>query len=257
MVADSPTTHLEALRTSAERLRALIAPLDDDDLERPAFPTEWRIADVLSHLGSGAIIQRRRLDDALAHQETPDDFAPTVWDSWNAKSARAQAEDALQADGAVIERLESVSAADRAGFRSEMGPLKFDFTGFVAIRLNEHAFHTWDIEVVLDPDATIPVDIGALLVDNLDLVARYTGKPTGITRTITVDTTTPVRRFTIDLTTDGATFAAGATAADADLTLPAEAFSRLVYGRLPARFTPPIDGDENALDVLRLVFPGP
>jgi uncharacterized protein (TIGR03083 family) len=245
------------LRTSAARLHALIAPLDDDELEKPAYPTDWRIADVLSHIGSGAIIQHRSMDDALAGQATPDDFAPTVWESWNAKSTRAKADDALEADRALIERLESLSDGDRARFRLEMGPLTFDFDGFVAIRLNEHTFHTWDIEVALEPLATIPVDAAALVVDNLDLVARFTAKPTGTTRTITVDTTAPARRFTIDLATESVTFASGMTEAEADLTLPAEAFARLVYGRLDDDLTPPAGGDRSALEELRRVFPGP
>jgi uncharacterized protein (TIGR03083 family) len=245
------------LRVSAGRLRALIAPLDDDDLEKPAYPTEWRIADVLSHLGSGAIIQHRRLDDAFTGEAIPDDFAPTVWASWNAKSARAKADDALRADRALVERLESLSDAERAAFRVEMGPLTFDFDGFVAIRLNEHAFHTWDVEVALDRAATIPVDAAALVVDNLDLVARFTAKPTGTTRTITVDTTEPTRRFTVDLSADTVTFTAGPTNADVDLTLSAEAFARLVYGRLPDELTPPVDGDSSALEALRSAFPGP
>ncbi|MEY2420603.1 MAG: hypothetical protein QOI95_670 [Acidimicrobiaceae bacterium] len=254
---DSPTTHLDVLRASADRLRAVIAPLDDQDLQRPAYPTDWNIADVLSHIGSGATIQHRRMDDALADQATPDDFAPTVWESWNAKSVRAKADDALEADRALIEGLETLSDADRARFRLEMGPLTFDFDGFVAIRLNEHAFHTWDIEVALDPAATIPVDAAALVVDNLDLVARFTAKPTGTTRTITVDTAAPARRFTIDLAKESVTFAPGTTEADADLTLPAEAFARLVYGRLDAEHSPPLDGDRTALEELRLVYPGP
>ena len=31
-----------------------------------------------------------------------------------------------------------------------MGPLSLGFNEFVGLRLNEHAFHTWDIEVVFD-----------------------------------------------------------------------------------------------------------
>jgi len=257
VTADSPTTHLEVLRTSADRLRALIAPLDDQDLEKPAYPTEWRIADVLSHLGSGATIQHRRMDDALAGEAMPDDFAPTVWESWNAKSARAMADDSLEADRALIERLESLSDADRGGFRLEMGPLTFDFDGFVAIRLNEHAFHTWDIEVALDPTATIPVDVAALVVDNLELVARFTAKPTGSTKAVIVETTTPTRRFTIDLSADAVTFSTGAGDTPPDVIMPAEAFARLVYGRLDPEHTPPVDQGERALDELRPVFPGP
>ena len=42
----------------------------------------------------------------------------------------------------------------------------------------------------------------------------------------------------------------------ADLTLPAEAFVRLVYGRLDPDHTPAFEGDPADLDTLRRTFPG-
>ena len=86
---------LQELRRSSDRLRALVTPLDDDALESQAYPTEWSIAQVLSHIGSGAVIVQRRLDDGLAGRPFPDALAPGVWDTWNAKPARAMADDAL------------------------------------------------------------------------------------------------------------------------------------------------------------------
>ena len=43
-------------------------------------------------------------EDVRAGRETPDDFAPSVWDEWNAKTPRAQADDALAADEACSRR---------------------------------------------------------------------------------------------------------------------------------------------------------
>jgi hypothetical protein len=45
-----------------------------------AYPTEWTVAQVLSHLGSGAVLTLRRFEDALGGQDTPVDFATGVWD---------------------------------------------------------------------------------------------------------------------------------------------------------------------------------
>jgi len=45
--------------------------------------------------------------------------------------------------------------------------------------------------------------------------------------------------------------------AASDLVLPAEAFERLVYGRLDPAHTPDVEGDASLLDELRRVFPGP
>ena len=58
-------TSVDALRSSVERLHALASPLTEEALTAGAYPTEWTVAQVLSHLGSGAVITQRRLDDGL------------------------------------------------------------------------------------------------------------------------------------------------------------------------------------------------
>ena len=105
----------------------------------------------MSHLGSAAVIMQRRFEAAV-----PDDFAPSVWEEWNAKSPRAQVDDALAADAALAAALEALSDEERGGFSFATGPIRVGFEGFVGLRLNEHALHTWDIEVALDHAATIP-----------------------------------------------------------------------------------------------------
>ena len=180
---------LAPLRGSVGRLHQLTRGLDDAQLEAQSYCSEWSIADVLSHIGSGAVIMRRGLEDVLAGRTTPDDFNPSVWDEWNAKTARAKADDALVADEAVTEALEAVSPEDRARTAFPMGPLSLDFDHAAAMRLNEHALHTWDIEVVFDDDARLPHDVAAVVVDNLELIARWAAKPTGAARTIAIRTT--------------------------------------------------------------------
>jgi uncharacterized protein (TIGR03083 family) len=248
--------HVDALGSSVARLRDIASRISEADLTGRAYPTEWSIADVLSHIGSGAVIMQRRLEDSLAGRPTPDDFAPGVWDTWNAKTPGAQRDDGLVADAALLARIEAATPEERSGFEMSMGPMTLGFTEFVAMRLNEHAFHTWDIEVAGDPTAAIPQQVAALVIDNLELVGRYTAKPTRDTTTITVVTTEPQRGFTIDLNRDSVTFAPSSAHAGADLELPAEAFARLVYGRLDPEHSP--RGEHGpALDLLRRVFPGP
>jgi hypothetical protein len=69
---------VEALRASVSRLHSLTADMSETDLTRQAYPAEWTITDVLSHIGSGTVIMQRRLKDALAGTDTPDDFARGV-----------------------------------------------------------------------------------------------------------------------------------------------------------------------------------
>jgi uncharacterized protein (TIGR03083 family) len=247
--------HDEALRASVARLRELTSEMNEADLSRQAYPAEWTIADVLSHLGSAAVITQRRLEDALAGRDTPDDFAPGVWDTWNAKSPTDKRNEALAADGELLARIDAVTPDERRTFTTAVGPLTIGFDQLVAMRLNEHAFHTWDIEVIVDPDATIPRQSTELVVDNLELIARFTAKPTGDETTLTVVTSDPERHFTIELTNEAVVFSAGTTGA-ADLELPSEAFARLIYGRLDPDHTPAGVRD-NALTVLRRAFPGP
>jgi uncharacterized protein (TIGR03083 family) len=251
---DSP---LAPLRGSVGRLHQLCRGLDDAQLGAQSYCRDWSIAGTLSHLGSGAVIMRRRLEDVLAGRPTPDDFAPSVWDEWNAKSARAKADDALVADEAVLEALEAVSAQDRARVTFPMGPLALEFDQFAAMRLNEHAFHTWDIEVVFDDGAHLPHDVAAVVVDNLGLIARFSARPTGEVRTAAIRTSDPARDFTVRLSADSVELVAGEGGPDPDLVLPAEAFCRLVYGRLDPEHTPAFTGDGSVLDTLRAVFPGP
>jgi uncharacterized protein (TIGR03083 family) len=251
------TDALTALRSSVDRLTALVAPLDDDAVARSAYPKEWSIADVLSHLGSAAVIFHQRIDDALAGRSTPDELSQAVWDEWNAKAPRAKAADGLAAIDAAATQLESTSPADAARFEMPIGPLVLDWSSLVGMRLNEQVVHEWDVAVALDPTATLAADGTDVVIDNLDLIARFTAKPTGTPRTITVATADPERTFEVNVQAD-AVSCSPADGGSADLALPAEAFIRLVYGRLDPDHTPAIVTiDAGALEQLRAVFPGP
>ncbi len=245
-----------ALAASIARLDALVEPMRPEDLRRGAYPTEWTIADVLSHLGSGAVISEMRLDAALAGEEIDMDKVRSVWDDWNAKTPDAQAADAGHADRSLLGRLVSLSDAERAGFHSSLGPMELDFAGFVGLRLNEHAVHTWDIAVTIDPTAQIPGDATTQLVDNLGMIARFAGKPVGSERTVTVRTTGPDRHLEVVLGPDAVRLTTIEPVPVVDVELPAEAFVRLVYGRLDPDHTPAFVGDQAALDELGHAFPG-
>jgi uncharacterized protein (TIGR03083 family) len=246
---------LSALSASAARLSGLVRGSSADQLQQQAYPTDWTIADVLSHLGSGAVISKARIDDVVAGREAAADFNQSVWDEWNAKSPQAQATDALAADAALLDRVNSLTDDERAGFHVSFGPMSLDLAGFVGMRLNEHALHTWDVEVALDPSATVPDTSTQLVIDNLQMIARFTGKPTGTTRTINVRTSNPTREFVVVLEPDSVSFAT-ADGVQPDVELPAEAFVRLLYGRLDTDHTPPVVGDASALDELRRTFKG-
>jgi uncharacterized protein (TIGR03083 family) len=247
---------LAALRASVAKLAALVEPLGAGDLGLQAYPSRWSIAEVLSHLGSGAVIHLLSLETILAGGQVDMSAAQPIWNEWNAKSDEQRRSEALLADRALVDRLESVDAEDRARFRVVMGPLDVGFDGFVQLRLNEHVLHTWDIAVTFDPTTTLPADAAELVFGALEMIARFSGKPTGSDRTIGVLTTEPSRRFEVTLKPDGVAVTPGAAGGSADLELPAEAFVRLVYGRLDPEHTPPVKGAQADLDELRQAFPG-
>ena len=248
---------LKPLRLSVERLQDVVGGLSDAELAAPSYCNEWDVAGVLSHLGSAAVIFRRRLTDALAGLDTPDDFAQSVWDEWNAKAPRARADDALVADAELLSAFEALPEPERARTRVVMGALTLDFDQFVAARLNEHALHTWDVEVVFDPNAVLPDEAAAVVVDNLAPLAHLTGRSKGQGRIVRLRTHDPRRDLAVDLRIDGVVLSPDRSAHQPDLELPAESFCRLVYGRLDPEHTPAIAGDAEELELLRRVFPGP
>jgi uncharacterized protein (TIGR03083 family) len=247
---------LTVLDSSCRHLRALVEEFDEDQLEAPAYPSEWSIADVLSHLGSGAVIMQRRLEDILADAETPSEFSQAVWDEWNAKSPTAKRTDGLRADRALTDRLASVGHQERDGFRFSMGPFSEDFAGFVGLRLNEHVLHTWDIEVQTNPAVTLSPDATESIIDRLGLIARFTGRHSDVDRQVSVRTTDPGRDFVLNLGPEAVIIDSSDPETNPDLELPAEAFIRLVYGRLDPDHTPVVEGRDQ-LAYLRQVFPGP
>jgi uncharacterized protein (TIGR03083 family) len=249
---------LPALRASVGRLHELCRGLDETRLESPSYCSDWSIADVLSHLGSGAVIWQRQVDDALAGRPSPDGFAPSVWAEWDAKTPRAKADDGLVSDERLLERFEALDDEERARLALPLGPLQLTFGEAVAMRLNEHALHTWDVEVAFDESAHLPEDAATVVVDNLTRIVGFSARPPDSGRRITVRTAHPARDFTLDLSPERVQLetATAAGTGEPDLALPAEAFCRLVYGRLDDDHCPPLRAEDGVLDVLRAVLPG-
>ena len=252
-----PGPWIEALRHSHDSLRATLEPLDAEQVRRPSYASEWSIAQVLSHLGSGAQIFGLFLDAGLTGAPTPgQDVFPPIWDAWNARSPEDQAAQALIADGELVERFESLDAGQLESVRLPLFGMDVDITGLARMRLSELAIHSWDVAVALDPAATVLADAVVLLIDTLDLVAGRTAKPEGRQLRLAVSTTSPERHFLLE--TDESLTLAAAEQDDSlpQLRLPAEAFIRLVYGRLDAAHTPPVETKQVDLDELRTIFPG-
>ncbi len=288
-LADRDYEHwVKALRASHERLDPVVRRLDAESLVRRSYCDQWSIAQVLSHLGSGGEIMMLMIDAALGGPPTPNEAREEIWAQWNGKEPQQQAADYQVADERLLNRLESLGAEAVERFEAELGPWKLSAAEAVGLRLGEHVLHSWDVQVVLEPHAILPQEASELLLSWLPWVVRIAGKPdrwNGRPVRMSVQLTDPYGQLSlelgenVELTTPGSVetstgsdggegdeleAAPGESAPGgrgdlgAELLIPAEAFIRLVYGRLDAEHTPnstsltgPVE-----LDELRKVFPG-
>ena len=257
-----PRVWIATLRNSHERLAGLVGPLTPEQLRGPAYPSEWTIAQVLSHLGSGAEIALMMLAGALGETEppTPESFPP-VWDRWNAKTPDEQAADALAADENHVGTLEKLSDEQLSRIRLPFFGMDLDAVGTVRLRLGEHSVHTWDIAVQFDPVATVSPDAVDLMIDNVpQFLAPRLGRPQDDPFGVRIRTTSPERDYLL-ATADTVIMTdwpeGGTDVPVGELSMPAEALLRLAYGRLDPVHTPPsVTGNLADLDRLRAVFPG-
>jgi uncharacterized protein (TIGR03083 family) len=247
---------LTALRQSVALLHQIAEDLPPDKIRHQAYPTEWTIADVFSHIGSGAVIARHLFEVTLAGTEPDPEFNQSVWDEWNAKQPEDQVSEATKADLAFLQSLERTDDEQRAAFHVSFGPFDLDFDGIAGMRLGEHALHTWDIAVALDPSATLLPSSTDILVDTLGRLAGFSGKPTGTEHTLHVTTSAPERGYTLAIGADSLELTLSNPVDAPDLELPSEAFIRLVYGRLDPAHTPEVSGRPTFLEELRRAFPG-
>jgi uncharacterized protein (TIGR03083 family) len=260
-VEEDPRVWIETLRRSHERLTGLVKQLSPEELRAQSYCSDWSVAQVLSHLGSGAEISLMMLPGALGEAEPVSrDAFPAVWDNWNGKSPDDQAADALATDETQISTLEGLSDSQLTSMQMDFFGMQLDAVGIVRLRLGEHALHTWDVAEHADPAAVVSADAAALLVDNVPgFLAPRLGKPLPEPFSVRITTTDPDRDY---LLTSGESVTMTDWPADGDasvpqVTLPAEALLRLSYGRLDPEHTPSsVTGDPDALDKLRTIFPG-
>lgn len=258
-----PRAWIATLRNSHERLASLVAPLTPEQLHGQSYCSEWGIAQVLSHLGSGAEIGLLMLPGALgdAAPVGQDAFVP-VWDVWNAKSPDDQAADCLVSDANYVETLEKLSDDDLARISLPFFGMNLDSVGVIRLRLSEHALHTWDVAVSSDPGAVVSPDAVSLLIDNVPgFLAPRLGRPVDPPLHARLRTTGPDRDYLlvagepVSMTDWPGPDGEGHGASE--IRMSSEALLRLAYGRLDPEHTPTgVVAAEADLGRLRKVFPG-
>jgi uncharacterized protein (TIGR03083 family) len=260
-VTETPSSLADAsiaeLRAIHDRLADEVAALDPESLTAQSGADDWTVADVLSHLGSGAEIGRYPLvAGAGAPEEAPDN--PQVWDRWNALPPPEQAAAFVESDERLVATYEGLSPEQRRSIEVDLGfmPQPLPLVTTLGMRLNEAVLHGWDVEVGLDPAATLSETSAALLAEHLSSTMTFflgfAGKPEGVG-----PARVGVGGYTIVID-EAVRLEAGDEDTTATFHGPLEAAVRLLAGRLKPAYTPEgvaVTGDVS-LDDLRKVFAG-
>lgn len=250
-----------ALRASHERLARTLGSLSEEEVRGPSYDDDWTIAQVASHLGSGAEIFDLIVGAGLRGEPSPDaETSQKIWARWDAKEPADQVADALRSDAGFVDHLDALDDAECERWRLDLYGAERSLDAVLRMRLGEHALHTWDIAVMVDLAATVDAEAAALVMDDLGQIVERSAAPPDDPLSVVVRTTAPSRQFRLELAPGGARLEAAADAAGDEgpaLDLPAEAFVRLVYGRLDAAHTPTtVVTTAVDLDTLRRAFPG-
>ncbi|GAB3164037.1 maleylpyruvate isomerase family mycothiol-dependent enzyme [Amycolatopsis sp. NPDC004378] len=248
---------IAALRAEHDALAGLVRTLTDDQLAATSGAAEWTVAQALSHLGSGAEIGRAPIARAAGETVAAEDN-PTIWARWDGSAPRAQAEGFLEHNARWLDTVEALTAEQRSSLTVDLGflPEPVPLVTAVGMRLSEVANHSWDVRVAFDPDAGVDAGSAAVLVELLagpvGFMLSFLAKPAELANPVSL--AVPGGGLVIDDTVTAVDHLESPTAT---FTGPAEAFVRLVSGRLKAPYDRGVTVDGNAtLDDLRRVFPG-
>ncbi len=251
---------IASLRDLHDELAALVPTLTGAQLTGPSGASEWTVAQVLSHLGSGSEISLATFQTALTDGPGPEpDFNQSVWDRWDAKTPQDQATDFVDHDARLVETLEALTSDQRENLQIKLGFLPFPLgvAAMAGMRLNEVALHSWDVRLAVDPAATLSEATAAVLMEQfsgaMGFLFGHLGKADVLAEPSLVD----VHGFGLDIA-ESVSFSTGADNATATFVGPPEAFVRLVGGRLKPEQTPEtvsVVGNVSLAD-LRQVFPG-
>lgn len=252
---------IATMRTLHDRLASVVVDLAPDQLRSRSYATDWSLADVLSHLGSGAELSLLRLRAGPGDEPTYEETAQ-VWSVWDARTPEQQAVEAVAADERYVAALESLDDGAVATLHRELPGLELGAPDVVRLRISELAMHGWDVAVMLDEAAGVAVPAVPVLLDTLPVTLRFAAQPHDDVLLVRIETTEPEHAFLLELRQGETRIAEIADGqdepqVDGELTLPAEALLRLVYGRLDPRHTPPLKASDPALlDQLRDIFRG-
>jgi uncharacterized protein (TIGR03083 family) len=235
---------LEQLRTGHEDAVSLARSLSADGYERISYCPEWTVAQVFSHLGSGAEIGLAILKAGIKQEPGPDPVF--IWDRWNALQPSAMVSEFIDTNSRYLDALNTVAATEHDALLLPFHNFQIDFGTHLVFRLTEQAIHTWDIRVAFQADAEIDAETARVLVDTypVSLMGGFTNPQAAEQirpARILVQMVAPDRTMTIDIG-ERVQIVRGTNqdeAYSATIRLPTpSAWIRLCTGRLDPAHTP-------------------
>lgn len=248
---------IAALHTEHDTLVALLAGIGDDQLNSPSGADDWTVAQVLSHLGSGAEIGRAPIARAAGESVDAEDNQ-TIWARWDSSTPAEQAEGFVRHNARWLETVDALTPEQRSSLTVDLGFLPEPVPLVVALgmRLNEVANHSWDVRVALDPQAEVDPESAATLIELLagpvGFMVGFLAKPAELDRPASV--AGPGAVLVIG---DAVTVVDELEAPSATFHGSPGAFVRLISGRLKPPYAKDVTVEGNVtLDDVRRVFQG-
>jgi uncharacterized protein (TIGR03083 family) len=256
-----PRRWIRALRISHDALLEQVLSLTPTQLEKGSYCRDWDVAQVLSHLGSGAEIGLLGLERTLVNGTLLDreDFA-VIWERWDNLGPLDKTSEMVAWDRRYVSVLQALDDETLKSLRMNLFGMDLDAAGLVGIRLGEHALHSWDVAVTFDPKAEVLPSSVELVVDRVPFSVGWLAKPDRATSKtqIKIRTSSPERHFLLSIGDSVALTQEVEGPADGTLDLTAAALLRLVFGRLDPEHTPAGTTTTGTadLDELRQIFAG-
>jgi uncharacterized protein (TIGR03083 family) len=253
---------IAGLRAEHDLATATVSGLTEEQLTGPSGASEWTVAAVLSHLGSGAVITLAGLQSALGLRQPPEaGFNESVWDVWNAMGPAEQRAGFLEHDAELVAVFEGLDARQRESLELRVGflPDPLSVATFGGLRLHEAAQHGWDARVAGEPAAGLLPGPASVLAEqfagDLAFMLGFIGKADRISDPVRLEIVDSGYGLSI---TDSVALVSPVDHPTASFAGPLEAAIRLIAGRLGPTHTPEdltVTGNVT-LEELRTVFPG-
>jgi uncharacterized protein (TIGR03083 family) len=238
-------------------------------IEQDSFCANWKNYQVVSHLASGSELFQKSLETALDGREAVgDETRKAVWGYFDGLAPQAVYPEFKDRLGKLFAYLDALPA-------DKHDAIVPTFAGVLPLpkalltRLNEVALHVWDIQVKQDPSLKLSPDSAGLLlpmvVDRLPNRAKKDGLDKLGGKSIAFDIEGGASQFTLRPGEERGSVEHGLSSdAAVTVTMSAEAFERLVSGRLPIEQAVASgqatlsgsDGNTQVASALNEIFPG-